>query len=160
MARAAEAPRAGVDVLVGSARRPEIDDWAIIVPQLQRCDLHWEVAGRRLSVHLCRRSQSTQLVNAYSGPEDRSLAAVITGVSEVGQVSASVAELRRERCSDLLLYPIAHMKVVGKDWTPTMGFTLAFPRNRIRRQIGFVVRNPQSLDDPIVTSGGPNASIV
>lgn len=133
---------------------PEIDDWAIIVPQLQRSgtEAEWKVAGRQLSVHLRNRFQATNLVNAYSGPDDRKVAAVMTLAAEAVKVNPALAALRRERRGALLLYPIAHTKKVIKEWTPTIGFTLAFPPNHIRRQIGFVVRNRHQPDEPIVTA--------
>jgi hypothetical protein len=141
-----------LEFLSGTQGDPEINDWAIIVPQLQRSgtDAEWEVDDRHLSVHLRTRFQATNLVNAYSGPEDRKVAAVITSAVGSDRANASVEDLRHEHRAVLLLYPIAHTKKVGKDWTPTMGFTLVFPPNGIRRQIGFVVKNRERPDEPIV----------
>lgn len=143
-----------LEFLSGAQGDPEIDDWVVIVPQLQRggTEGRWEVGGRQLQAHLRTRFQATNLVNAYSGPEDRKVAAVITQAADANQANSSVAALRRERRGALLLYPISHTRTVSKEWTPTMGFTLAFPPNHIRRQIGFVVRNRHEPDEPIVAA--------
>lgn len=143
---------AELEFLSGAQGDPEIDDWAIIVPQLERSgtEAHWDVGGRRLSVHLRTRFQATNLVNAYSGPEDRKVAAVISGAADSQSINTAAARLRQSRRGVLLIYPIAHTKKISKEWMPTMGFTLAFPPNHIRRQIGFVVRNRQQPDEPIV----------
>jgi hypothetical protein len=145
---------AELEFLSGSQGDPELDDWAIIVPQLERggTEAHWDVGGRRMSVHLRTRFQPTNLVNAYSGPEDRKVAAVISCATDAQNINVGVERLRRPRRGVVLVYPIAHTKTVSKGWTPTIGFTLAFPPNQIRRQIGFVVRNRQHPDEPIVAA--------
>lgn len=80
------------------------------------------------------------------------MAAVISRAADSQSINAAVARLRQQRRGVLLMYPIAHTKKVSKDWMPTMGFTLAFPPNHIRRQIGFIVRNRQQPDEPIVAA--------
>jgi hypothetical protein len=141
-----------LEFLSGRKGDPEIEDWALIVPQLHSSEAHWEVAGQRLSVHLRRRASSTNLVNAYSGPEDRRVAAAIVGTAGSDNTIGALARLRREHRGVLLVYPITHSEKVNKEWVPTMGFTIVFPPNHIKRQVSFVVKNPEQPDEPIVTA--------
>ncbi len=144
-----------LDFLSGTEGDPGIDDWLVIAPKLQRSrtDAQWGAAGREFAVHYRNRSAATNLVNAYSGPDDWKVAAVIAGAAEPEQdANATVTILCQERRGVLLLYPIAHSKAISKGWKPTIGFTLVFPPNKIRRQIGFVVSNCEEPDEPIVAT--------
>ena len=147
---------AELEFLTASQGDTEIDDWAVVLPQLSQSggtDGVWQVAGRELSVHLRRRSQDTNLVNAYAGPTERAIAAVVAGVStRSGTTSPGLRSLSHVRRGVLLLYPIAHVVRVPDGWIPTMGFTLVFPPNHILKQIGFVVRNPEHPDEPVVSA--------
>jgi hypothetical protein len=143
---------AELEFLSGDQGDPEIDDWAVVLPQLQRSGskAKWSLGGLKLSVHFRNRFEATNLVNAYAGPEDRKVAAVLSGAGNTDYLNAALDALRIPRRGVLLLYPIAHVTHVTRDWVPTMGFTLVFPPNSIRRQIGFVVKNPQHPDEPVV----------
>ncbi len=103
-------------------------------------------------MHLRRRAPGTHLVNAYAGPDDRKVAATLAEIDPAGEASLNdaVRSVRRERRGVMLVYPITHEVNPGKAWHPTMGFTLVFPRNGIKRQIGFVVRNPDQPYEPII----------
>jgi hypothetical protein len=143
-----------LEFLSGAEGDPGVDDWLIIAPKLLRSGTNavWKAANRDFAVHYRNRSGATNLVNAYAGPEDRRVAATLTGAAGHEHANTAVLRLRQERRAVLLLYPIAHSKTVSKDWKPTVGFTLVFPPNKIRRQIGFVVINPEQPDEPVIAS--------
>jgi hypothetical protein len=151
---------AEIEFLAAKHGDPEIDDWVMIVPQLHvgGAGVEWSVAGNKLSVHLRQRNLKTELVNAYAGPEDRKIAAIITGSWQAPTVVNQTLEaLRQPRRAVLLLYPIAHSKQPPRPWHPTIGFTLVLPANHMRKQIGFSVKNPDKADSAIVPEERPDA---
>lgn len=145
-----------LEFLRGDHGDPEIKDWAIVAPQLQRGSVRvkWPIKEWEFSVHLRKRAPNTHLVNAYAGPDDRAIASAVAGITPGHEVSANRAmrDLIRPERAVMLVYPIAHRANSGKNWHPTMGFTLVFPKNGIRRQIGFVVRNQDQPYEPIVSA--------
>jgi hypothetical protein len=144
---------AEIEFLQGKHGDPEIDDWAVLAPQLESegAGVAWDVAGNELSVHLRRRDGNTKLVNAYAGPEDRKIASIIAGTdANSGARSGELQQLCQPRRAVLLLYPITHTKQPSSPWKPTMGFTLVLPPNRLRKQIGFSVKNPDKPDSAVV----------
>jgi hypothetical protein len=144
---------AEIEFLQGKHGDPEIDDWVILAPQLGAggAGVAWDVADTEFSVHLRNRNENTKLVNAYAGPEDRKVAAVIAGTDRDSQAtSKELQALCQPRRAVLLLYPIAHKKQPAAPWKPTMGFTMVLPPNRLRKQIGFSVKNPDKPDSVVV----------
>lgn len=141
-----------LEFLSGKGGEPCVDDWIIVVPQLQQgaFGLSWSVSDHPLTVHSRKRNPDTRLVNAYAGPDDRRVAATLAGVYESVGVSHELAALSGKRHAVLLVYPIVHGRSQHRDWVPTMGITLMFPRNQIRRQIGFVVKDNARADEPVV----------
>lgn len=145
-----------LEFLRGQHGDPEVDDWAIVAPQLQRgsAGVAWRIQELEFSVHLRKRAPGTHLVNAYAGPDDRAIASLIAGIApeRVRSTNQALTDLMSPHRAVMLLYPITHRSSPGKDWHPTMGFTLVFPPNRIKRLIGFVVRNPDQPYEPIVSA--------
>jgi hypothetical protein len=141
-----------LEFIDGRFGEPEIDDWAVLLPQLERTtERTWRFDKTDLSVH--HRSywmNGKPLANAFTGPDVRILGEVIAGVTDVEQPSADLSALLSPRRAVLFVYPITHEERNDQEWIPTMGLTLQFPVNGIARQIGFSVSRPASPDDPVV----------
>lgn len=142
-----------LEFLDGENGDPELDDWLVLLPQLTRpnVDWTWKVEGREVSIH--HRgfwNDSRPLVNAYSGPDDRAIAEVVTGKRTAERHSEDLARQRQSRRGVMLVYPITHETRRSADWIPTIGFSLLFPRNRIRRLIGFTVARASEAGEPVV----------
>ncbi|MHB8430070.1 MAG: Z1 domain-containing protein [Acidimicrobiales bacterium] len=141
-----------LEFLDGKDGDPAIEDWAVLLPQLERAsERTWRFADRDLSVH--RRGywmNEKPLANAFTGPEIRAVGEAIAGVRDVEQPSPDLRSLRSQRRAVLLVYPITHEPPNERDWVPTMGLTLQFPANEIPQRIGFAVRSPADPDEPVV----------
>lgn len=144
-----------LEFLAGKEGDPCVDEWVVVLPQLQQgaFGLTWSVSGHDLTVHSRKRNPDTRLVNAYAGPDDRRIASALTGVYDSLGVDHDVRSLGGDRRAVLLVYPIAHTRTQPRDWVPTIGITLMFPKNGIRRQIGFVVKDSAHADEPVVPIG-------
>jgi hypothetical protein len=141
-----------LEFLDGKYGDPAVDDWAVLLPQLQRAsERTWRVGERDLSVH--RRGywmNEKPLANAFTGPDFKAIAEVIAGVRDVEDASADLRSLRSSRRAVLLVYPITHEPPNERNWVPTMGLTLQFAPNAIPQRIGFAVRSPANPDEPVV----------
>jgi hypothetical protein len=143
---------AELEFLDGGHGDPNIDDWAVLLPQLRRATQRtWIHDGLELSVH--RRGywlNTKPLANAFTGPEDKAVAETIAGCPGVQSPSPDLGVLVSQHRAVLLIYPITHEPPDEVDWSPTMGLTLQFPVNNIARRIAFAVRSPSEADEPIV----------
>jgi hypothetical protein len=78
-----------IEFLDGKYGDPMLDDWAVLLPQLERAtERTWRFANRDLSVH--RRSywmNEKPLANAFTGPDVRAIGEAIAG-SEVAAITA------------------------------------------------------------------------
>jgi hypothetical protein len=143
-----------LEFLDGYYGDPGVEDWAVLLPQLERAsERTWRLADRDLSVH--RRGywlNEKPLANAFTGPDTRAIAEVIAGVRNVAEVPADLMPLRSLRRAVLLVYPITHesRNERERNWIATMGLTLQFPANDIPQRIGFAVRSPTKPDEPVV----------
>jgi len=141
-----------IEFLDGRYGDPGIDDWAVLLPQLERAtERSWRFADRDLSVH--RRGywmNEKPLANAFTGPDIRAVAEAVAGIKDVEHPSGALRSLRSDRRAVLLVYPITHEPPNERDWIPTMGLTLQFPSNQIPQRIGFAVRSPANPDEPVV----------
>ena len=143
-----------LEFLDGCYGDPGIEDWAVLLPQLERAsERTWRLGGRDLSVH--RRGywlNDKPLANAFTGPDTRAIAEVIAGVTEIAEPPADLRSLRSPRRAVLLVYPITHesRNERERNWIATMGLTLQFPANDIAQRIGFAVQSPANPDEPVV----------
>ncbi len=139
-----------LEFLDGKYGDPAIDDWAVLLPQLERAsERTWRFGDRDLSVHL-RGYWEKPLANAFTGPDTRAIGEAIVGVRHVEHPLTTLKAMQSPRRAVLFVYPITHETLNERDWIPTMGLTLQFPANEIPQRIGFVVRSHANPDEPVI----------
>lgn len=143
----------------------EVDDWAVIVPQLQSKGIHELPGGRRISVSERRRSVRGEgtLFQGISDPKHRHAAQRIAQAridSDDDYVDPEADGWSAEKRGALIIYPItelemeeleAPVEVSRKDCI--MAMRLVAPGSSIERSVpyvGFRVQIEELKDDPIV----------
>jgi hypothetical protein len=133
---------------------PQIDDWLLLLPQLQRSTRKpWQPAGYTFtSVERARTGESGRF-KAYTGPDHRSVAEVISGNATASETSDEVRELAKSHGRGvLLLYPVFPRADESLDQSgiPTMGFAFISPTNNLPRRVEFTVIRKDLQDQLVV----------
>lgn len=139
-----------LDFLRGGLGDPEIEDWILLMPQLQRSSrLPWQVAGETFTTVERARIDGGGRFKAFTVPYHRLMAEVLTGVSAGEPVNGPTRDLHRElKRGALLLYP-TYPKIeeqVQQPTIPAMGFAFLPPRNSLPRRIVFGVKTKAQMD--------------
>jgi hypothetical protein len=131
-----------LNFLRGEMGDPEIDDWRVVIPQIQKPDETATLAGHRLAV--VRRARDSRSgdgrFKVFTDPKDRLLAGYLAGMA-APDASTELAGLRRPRQGVMLVYPCRDKNDTG---LPAVGFALAIPRNSLPQRTKFSVSNAAS----------------
>jgi hypothetical protein len=125
--------------------RAQLDDWAVIAPQLAReraAGWHWDAIERRFLVKY--RVRVGDRIGAYSEPSHRAMAEHITGRRDAPNANDSLATLRTDRRGVLLFYPVWSDKLgtLPDPFLPIAGFALLFPGARRGTRSVWQVHDP------------------
>jgi hypothetical protein len=126
---------------------PAIKSWLFFAPQLKSMTDPWKTANQDFSVR--ERSRVIEpggRYKVYSEPEHILAAEYFAGLSD--DVSGKGGELRNPHQAVFLFYPVRSEKEKGQ--TPTMGFVLVFPENRIPKQIAYTVADPSRSEAVVI----------
>jgi hypothetical protein len=131
------------EFLAGMHGDPKIRQWAIIAPQFtdENEGKVWLVdgVGRFSSRRRERVGDAQRRYNVFTESLHVDVAKMITGISaDLHPGNEFTKSLVGDGHAVLLLYPVCSRAEAGE--TPTMGFSLIFPKNRISRRIRYGVR--------------------
>ena len=131
---------------------PDIDKWLVVSPKLsegaQLFPFH-----KALFTIVRRGRRDDGRFTTYNTPVHREVAKILAGQipdAEIErlQISEDLKDLRQPRQAVALLYFVTDAE--GDGSVVTVGFTLFFPRNRIKGQLTFGVVRPDKMDAIIV----------
>lgn len=124
---------------------PEIQRWVIISPQFAN-ESHkapWSVPGvGDFSIRRRERvGDGQKRYNVFTESRHVTAAEVLTGTSKSAiPGNSSTEELLRPGTAVMLFYPVLTGSEIDQNQIPTMGFSLIFPKNKIKRRIRYGVR--------------------
>ena len=131
---------------------PQIEDWLLVMPQLQLRRKPWQTAGYTfISVERARVGGFGRF-KAYTGPNHRKVAEIISGNGTVEEANDAVRRLAKSRGrAVLLLYPVFQRadENLEQSEIPTMGFAFISPPNDLPRRAEFTVKRPD-LEEQLV----------
>jgi hypothetical protein len=131
---------------------PQIEDWLLVMPQLQLHRKPWQTAGYTfISVERARVGGFGRF-KAYTGPNHRKVAEIISGNGTAEEANDTVRALAKSRGrAVLLLYPVFQRadENLEQSETPTMGFAFISPPNDLPRRAEFTVKRPD-LEEQLV----------
>jgi hypothetical protein len=132
---------------------PEIDSWLVMAPQ-RKSDPYGaiEIEGQRLRIKQRGRTGNRFLV--FTEPEHVRVAKWIAGVASGNAGNATTEKLAAPKRAVMLVYPVIPTKDPPPDAVPSIGIALYFPKNKIRRQVLFSVRDASRPDDIVVPAAG------
>lgn len=141
-----------IEFLEGKAGKHEIEDWLLLGPRIGRPRAKYTIHSSTFDVvYRSRHDQQPHRFNTYNDPSHRAFASYISGLTELSQVSDELRGLRHLRRGVMIYYPVTEKQSGSTSEPYTVAFTLLFPRNNIRSQLGFSVRRKGEADDAIVT---------
>lgn len=133
---------------------PQIDDWLLLLPQLQHPSRKpWQPAGHTFTSVERARVAGYGRFKAYTDPDHRAVAEVISGKRAANEVNDQVHELAKARGRGVvLLYPVFPRAddEVEQPETPAMGFAFICPLNKLPRRAEFTVARKDLEDQPVV----------
>jgi hypothetical protein len=137
---------------------PGINDWLLLLPQLRRPSRRpWQSAGSTFTSVERSRVGGYGRFKAYTDPDHRAIAEVISGKTVADEANDEVRELTRPTGRGvLLLYPIFPRADddLEQSAIPVMGFAFICPRNTLRRRAEFSVIR-KDLEDQLVVDVHP-----
>jgi hypothetical protein len=143
--------RLQLEFLKGSAGDPGIDRWLILSPKIANPLGKFELAGADLDVVFrSRQSAGGPRFNTYNDPKHRVFANDLSGQKLLSEPNEALKGLRAPRTGTMLLYPITDNKGSVSHDPVTIGFTLLFPKNKIRNTVGFTVYIKSQPEDAVV----------
>jgi hypothetical protein len=132
---------------------PQIDDWLLLLPQLQRSNRKpWQPEGYTFT-SVERAKVASGRFKVYTDPGHRVVAEVISGNAAAEENNDEVHELTKPRGRGVvLLYPVFPRadEDLEQSGIPTMGFAFICPRNDLPRQAQFTVIRKDLEDQPVV----------
>jgi Z1 domain len=132
---------------------PQIDDWLLLMPQLRSNRKPWQTGGYTFSSVERARVGGYGRFKAYTDPNHRKVAEVISGNTFAEAANDEVRALAMPRRRGvLLLYPVFQRadENLEQSGIPTMGFAFIPPRNELPRRAEFTVRRKDLEDQPVV----------
>ncbi|MBI1406022.1 MAG: endonuclease [Caulobacter sp.] len=151
-ARLGNPHRLPLEFLKGKTGDPEIDQWLILSPKIKNPRGVFQLAGADLDVVFrSRHLEATNRFNTYNDPVHRAFAEHITGKTVLSDADDALAALTTPRTAVMILYPITDAPKGTTAKPPfNIGFTLLFPKNGMRRTMGFKVRQAAMPPEAIV----------
>lgn len=127
---------------------PEIQRWLVISPQsVGESNGSWLVPWVGISIRRRERvGDGQKRYNVFTESRHVIAAKVLTGISKSAKPSnLSTQKLLLHGTAAMLFYPVLSSSEIEQGQIPTMGFSLLFPNNKMRRRIRYGV---QSKDRP------------
>lgn len=153
-----EAARRGVpmqlqiEYLEGKHGDPEIDDWLLIGPKIDKPRAARPVNGVNFDVvYRSRHEEAPGRFQTFNDPKHRDIARFIAGQTEIDDANEAFRNLRRPRRAALIYYPITETETGNVKPPFTVGFTLLFPPNGIRQPLAFTVRRQDKPSAAVIT---------
>ena len=140
-----------LEYLKGKDMDPKVDDWAVILPQIQSGDpAPWVVSGRQLMA--VQRTRIEGRFKAFSDPNHRAVAEIIAGHTNSGQLSGEFGRgFIGQRRGAILIYPTFERHNATRPVDPHVGLAILPPDNGGVPLAHFSVRRPSKSDEAIVS---------
>jgi hypothetical protein len=132
---------------------PQIDDWILLMPQLRSNRKPWQTAGYTFSSVERARVGGHGRFKAYTDPDHRKVAEVISGKAPATGADLELCKLVMPRGRGVvLLYPVFQSADENPEQSgiPVMGFAFIAPPNNLPRRVEFTVRRKDLEDQPVV----------
>lgn len=134
---------------------PQINRWVIIAPQFKNESggTTWDVPDvGKFSIRRRERVGDAQKrYNVFTESRHVTAAEMLTATSEgVTPGNAKTKGLLKSGTAVMLFYPVLSASEAVQNQTPTMGFSLFFPENKIKRRIRYGVRVKDRASDVTV----------
>jgi hypothetical protein len=138
--------------LNGEIGDPAVDDWALILPQVQKPKSKWTAGGKDLT---CVERKWTPSATggrflAFSEPRHRLVAECVVAKHRNCWLNQSGKLARKERRGVVLLYPTKPKGSSADTETPFMGIAILPPKSPVSTVAQFVVRQPKEPDAVVV----------
>jgi hypothetical protein len=130
---------------------PQIDSWLVMAPQM-KSEPHGALEIGKHKLRIKQRGRTGNRFLVFTEPEHRRVAKWVAGHAPETPKDTSTANLAAPRRAVILLYPVIPTKEPFSTAVPAIGFALYFPKNSIRRQVLFSVRNKSRPNDIVVTT--------
>lgn len=137
---------------------PQIDDWLLLLPQLQRATRKpWQPAGYTFTSVERSRVGGYGRFKAYTGPDHRAVAEAVSGNTAADEANDAVRDLSKPRGRGVvLLYPVFPRADddLEQSGIPVMAFAFICPPNTLPRRAEFTVAR-KDLEDQLVVDAQP-----
>jgi len=142
-----------IEFLEGKQGDPQIDDWLLIGPKIDKARGQRSLGGLDFDVvYRSRHEEAPGRFQTYNDPKHRDIARYVAGQIDIADANEALQRLKRPRRAAMIYYPITETEI-GKVKGPfTVGFTLLFPKNDIRRPLAFSVRKSATPTAAVVTA--------
>lgn len=143
-----------IEFLEGKGGSPEIDDWLLVGPEIDKPPATLPLAGANFHVvYRSRHEEASGRFHTYNDPYHRAFAEFIVNKSvDLKDPNQALRNLKVPRRAAMILYPVTDQKAPKAVKAPfNIGFTLLFPQNAIRSPITFSVRQQAFKDAAVVT---------
>ncbi|MBY5917754.1 Z1 domain-containing protein [Rhizobium leguminosarum] len=129
-----------------------IRDWLLLGPKIDKpLGIHRLAGGDFDVVHRSRRDEGGRF-NTYNDPVHRLFAQHICAQTTLSEANDELNALVSRHRGVMIYYPITEAEKPGNAKAPfTVGFTLLFPDNDIKRTLSFSVRRQDRPNEAVVT---------